>query len=147
MTFKEYTIKRKAGCIPFIKRNDQIYMAFMSSSDPSYGGSDFMIAKGGVKPNESIRQAALREAEEELGLKKENISEPVKLGWSGELTGLTGTYTFSVFFFEVKDITNFDKPHYETKEVKWLTAKDFNRIGRKSQQHIIAMIANKIKNL
>jgi len=48
-------------------------MLFFIPSDPAYGGDKFQIVKGRVDNNEDIEVATIREASEELGLKKDNI--------------------------------------------------------------------------
>jgi len=139
----------KAGCIPYVlDANGEPLMAFMISSDADYGGPDPMIAKGGIDPGESEEVAGVREAEEELGLKRSNIVDGTLIvGWQGQLTGLDATYPFTVMMCQVDDIKDFNEPHYETKEVVWLTAEEFNRKGRRSQRHIVQSIADKIRSL
>lgn len=133
----------KAGCIPY---DHDGRMLFMISSDADYGGPDPMIAKGHVDPGETYQQAGIREAEEELGLKTSNIVQgTIELGWKGELRGNLESYPFEVFMCNVDDVVDFNKPHYETKEVVWLTMEEFNKVGRKSQRHIVQAIADKIK--
>lgn len=138
--------RHKAGCIPYYLRDGEPVMAFMISSDSAYGGADPMIAKGGIDSGESPEEAGVREAEEELGLKRSNIVDgTLKLGWSGELTGFDATYKFDVLMCEIDDVRDFNKPHYETKEVVWMTADEFNSKGRKTQRHIVAAIARKAR--
>lgn len=138
----------KAGCIPYCyDRDHEPRMAFMISSDARYGGPYPMIAKGGVDDSESLEQAGVREAEEELGLKRSNIVDgTLELGWSGELRGYDATYKFEVYMCQIDDLADFNKPHYETKEVVWLTEAEFNRKGRKTQHHIVTAIAEKARN-
>lgn len=132
----------KAGCIPY---DHDGRMLFMISSDPSFGGPDPMIAKGHVDAGETYEQAGVREAEEELGLKRSNIVQgTLELGWKGELAGMTGSYPFEVYMCNIDDVVDFNEPHYETKEVVWMTLEDFSMKGRKSQLHIVKAIADKI---
>lgn len=135
----------KAGCIPYVMINGKPSMAFMISSDADYGGPDPMIAKGHIDDGEDAKTAGIREAEEELGLKKSNIIDSTLiLGWQGKLKGQINDYEFAVFTCEVKDKNDFNTPHYETKEVVWLTKEEFDKVGRHSQRHIVSAVAAKI---
>lgn len=130
--------RNKAGIIPFIQQDDgTTLMMFMSPSDPSYGGSEPQIAKGGIDPGENAKEAAIREGEEELGLQQSNIVSIHPLP-AVTLTGLDATYTMSVYAVEVKDQSDFSQPHYETGKVYWLTAEQFAQRGRKNQQSLVA---------
>lgn len=136
----------KAGFIPYIIDGDQILFMFMVSSDPAFGGPDPSIAKGGIDPGETAKEAGIREAQEELGLVVDNLKQDtVALGWQGKLTGLKETYSFSVYAGEVKNKKKFVKPHYETGAVHWMTEDEFNRKGRQSQRHIVAAVASTVR--
>lgn len=128
----------KAGFIPYIwEANGPVFM-FMKSSDPQYGGDRPMIAKGHVDKGESILQAAIREAEEELGLKSNNLKkETILKVWTGKLAGLTANYTMVVYAAEVEDKYNFAKPHFETESVHWMTLEQFKTQGRTNQVNIV----------
>jgi 8-oxo-dGTP pyrophosphatase MutT (NUDIX family) len=122
----------KAGIIPYHGNK----CLFMISSDPTFGGPDPAVAKGGIDSGENILQAAVREGEEELGLKKSNfVNAPFK-AWEGEIKGLLNSYTMHVFAVEVKDPTDFDTPHYETEQTVWMTREEFAKNGRASQRQI-----------
>lgn len=137
----------KAGLIPYFQDgDDEPRMAFMTASDPAYGGSSPMIAKGHIDKGETPDQAAVREAEEELGLKQSNMfGSSIERVWSGELTGMDATYKFHVYAVRVKSMDDFDKPGHETGSVVWLTPTEFDKIGRTTQKHIVALTAKKIK--
>lgn len=137
---------KKAGFIPYYRDNNGVArMLFVISSDPSYGGDKPMIAKGHVDAGENEMQAGLREANEECGLRPSNlISNTVKIGWKGEITGYTETSEMTIFIGEVTDPVDFDKPGFEVSETKWLTADEFYRIGRKSQSNIVKACDGKI---
>ncbi len=138
----------KAGCIPYIIDNGEPKMAFLVSSDANFGGGEPMIAKGGIDGNESPKEAGIREAEEELGLRRSNIVDgTIQSGWSGELEGLKHNYKFDVFMCQVKSQKDFDTPGRETKEVLWFTLEEFKAKGRKSHLHIVETIVSKIKEM
>lgn len=133
----------KAGIIPFIIEDGQVYMMFMESSDAEFGGPDPMIAKGHVDPGESFAITAMREGFEELGLKPSNCANP-RLAWKGELSGMDNHYEFHVYTVQVRNKTDFGTPHFETKAVHWLTPKEFASKGRPSQNHIVQAIAKSL---
>jgi 8-oxo-dGTP pyrophosphatase MutT (NUDIX family) len=138
--------KQKAGFIPYITESDGPVFMFMTPSDPKYGGLNPGIAKGHVDPGENIKEAAIREAEEELGLKTSNLKQDTaKLAWKGELTGLTETYIMTIYMGEVKDKKDFNKPHFETKETSWLSEEEFMKIGAERQKDIVRTVARLLK--
>jgi 8-oxo-dGTP pyrophosphatase MutT (NUDIX family) len=117
----------------------------MIPSDPKFGGSKPSIAKGGIDKGEGVRTAAVREAEEELGLIQANIKpNTLEKMWEGRLTGNTENYKLTIYTCEVDDKDDFNKPHYETGSTHWLTAKEFAKVGRESQVHIVAEIDDKL---
>lgn len=104
-----------------------------------------MIAKGHIDAGENCEQAAIREASEELGLKKNNIIGNPFLVWKKEISGLVESYDFAVFAVNVKDTTDFDKPDYETKAVHWMTLEQFIASGRTSHHEIVIGVAQEIR--
>jgi len=133
----------KAGCIPFVVEDGIIYMMFFIPSDPHYGGDRWQIAKGKVESSDFERES-LREAKEELGLKKSNIKSIYSAGIH-EFRGDHKKYKMKVFYAKIKDKKDFDDPEYETKDVDWLTIDDFRELGRPSQLHIVEYVYNLIK--
>lgn len=113
----------RAGIIPFCKIDENIKMLFMKPSNSFYGGSKYQIAKGRIDPtDESTIAAALREGKEELGLKKENIS----MIWNiGNFLGRT-----QLFACKIKNLNDFDDPHFETESVAWMDLYEFIHHGR-----------------
>lgn len=133
-------VKIKAGMIPFIVKDGEIKMLFQVSSDPDFGGPDPMISKGGVDEGETIYVTAVREASEELGLEWENI-KTLEHWWTSKMYG----YELNIFVSEVKDPEALIDPHYETKEVQWLTVKEFEQVGRKDHLFIVKYFDKKIR--
>lgn len=128
----------RAGIIPFYVNDDaEIMMMFMIPSDPEYGGSDFQIAKGKVDPGEQHEEAAIREGAEELGLVQANMIGEVH--FLGKFLG-----RMHIYVVQVSSPTNFDKPHYETAQVGWLTNEGFQRIGRDLHKPIVDRADNYI---
>lgn len=112
----------RAAIIPYYIDKKQLKFMFMKPTDPKYGGPCAQLAKGRVEDNEDTLVAAIREGEEELGLKQENIDNLLPLGvFLGRTT---------VFLVRIKDPNNFGSFESETKETVWLTLEEFQKIGR-----------------
>lgn len=121
----------RAGMIPYyIDEQGQVVMMFMKPSDVDYGGDRWQIAKGKVDPTDaSAKEAAVREAKEELGLFIGNVL------WLEELGNFLGRTTF--FICKIKNKDMFGEPHFETKEIKWMTPKEFYEIGRELHKPVV----------
>lgn len=96
----------------------------------------FQIAKGRVEDGEDNKTAALREAREELGLFIGNVSVTEELG---QFMGRTAVYVA-----KVKDRALFGEPSFETSEVAWLTAEQFDQIGRDLHRPVVKAAYRKI---
>lgn len=117
----------RAGVVPFIEENNIIQMMFMMPTNADFGGERYQIAKGKQEDKETIKQTALREAKEELGLFEGNI---LHLEEIGVFLGRT-----TIFAAHIKDKQVFGDPDgYETASVRWLTLEEFSDTGR--QLHI-----------
>jgi 8-oxo-dGTP pyrophosphatase MutT (NUDIX family) len=117
---------KRAGLIPFYKDDDdQIYMMFMMPSDEKYGGMVFQIAKGRIDEGENPLQAAVREAVEELGVRENNIK------WIQKCGVFLNTHHIYIAEMDTMDLSKYNKPCFETSEVKWLTPDEFFKIGRR----------------
>lgn len=140
-------LPKKAGFLPYVIEDGKPVFMFMLSSDPKFGGGLPAIAKGEIDGDESPKEAGMREAEEELGLKRSNLKlSTVKEVWRGEITGLLITYTMVIYAGEVKNRKDFGTPHYETESVHWMTKEEFGAEGRPSQQHIVDAAFSKISS-
>lgn len=131
---KPPSLKKKAGIIPYFKDGTAL---FFCSNNAAYGGVEPSIAKGRVDGEETEEQAAIREGEEELGLKQSNFASSPVLIWKDVLTGMDATYEMAVYAVEVKSKTDFSAPGKETGSTKWLTLEQYEKEGRKSQLHIV----------
>jgi 8-oxo-dGTP pyrophosphatase MutT (NUDIX family) len=123
----------KAGIIPTFKGE----MLFMISSNADFGGPDPSISKGHIDDGESPEEAAIREGEEELGLKKSNFASKPRLIWQDEIKGLKASYVMAIYAVEVKNKEDFGEFHYEIAETVWMTKQQFAKSGRKSQLAIV----------
>jgi 8-oxo-dGTP pyrophosphatase MutT (NUDIX family) len=128
---------KKLGAVPWISQSGKVLMMFMIPSDPAYGGTAPQIAKGNQDPGESAHHAALREAAEELGLRGSNILEVLDPAVTETVQTQTTSYDLTVYAVQVRNLDDFDQPHYETASVHWLTLEEFKIRGRKNQQSLV----------
>lgn len=135
----------KAGAIPYIIVDGEIKMLFMIPSDARYGGPRPQIAKGGLEEGEDHFESAIREAEEELGLKRINIIQETIMSRSFHVTGLKNPYNMYVTCFRVSSHHDFDAPHFETKATVWLTLDEFTRKGRAIHLDIVRHFCESIR--
>lgn len=112
----------RAGFIPYYIENKNVYVMLMKPSDEKYGGDKFQLAKGRVESGETSLEAALREANEELGLKYSNIED---ISYLGTFLGYT-----DVYYGKVIDKNDFQETTYETGETAWMTVEEFLDKGR-----------------
>jgi 8-oxo-dGTP pyrophosphatase MutT (NUDIX family) len=126
----------RAGLIPFIKEGENIYMMFMKPSAPKYGGDTFQIAKGKKESGETLKETAIREANEELGLLRDNIKQVEEVGI---FMGRT-----SVFVGHIRDKNLFGDPGCETAKVQWMTLEEFMQMGRDLHKPVVKSAYRKI---
>lgn len=139
MTNYNKALTYRAGTIPYVVENGQIMMMFMRPSNPEYGGDAFQIAKGRVEDGEQFKEAAIREAKEELGLFIGNVTLIEELGlFMGRTT---------VYVAKVKDRNMFGEPSFETSEVSWMTESQFMEEGRDLHRPVIQAAARLIRRL
>jgi len=142
-------ISTKAGFIPYCRdsENGKIYMLFVKSSDPAYGGSKWQISKGMVDAGEKPIDTALREAQEEMGLNKANIKNgTIQLGWQGRIAGDIEEYDLAIFIGEIISKTGFGKPDFEIAGTRWMTIQEFFQEGRRSHQAVVNNCFQKIES-
>ncbi len=119
----------RAGVIPYIVEDQTVRMMFMKPSDSEWGGVEFQLGKGKVEEGETTKEAALREAGEELGLFKSNI---IHLEELGTFLGRT-----TVYIAKVKDKEMFGQPNFEVDETAWLTFEEFMKSGRELHRGLV----------
>lgn len=127
----------RAAVIPYFIEDGTIKMMFMVPSDTTYGGSAPQIAKGRIEEGESAEETARREGYEELGLKEDNILSFDELGV------FLGRTTFYVA--KIRNEFDFDVPHFETKETRWMTLDEFAVEGRDIHQSVVNTAVNLIE--
>lgn len=128
----------RAGVIPvYVNESGELEMLFMKPADTRYGGSDYQIAKGRIEVNETPFETAMREAEEELGLKDHNILEIIECGkWLGR------TYIYVAI---VEDKEDFGEFHFETESTKWFTVDEFMKEGRDIHRDVVRHASNLVE--
>ena len=117
----------RAGFIPYFKDNNEIHIMLMIPSDPAYGGNCPQICKGFAEESETYSDAAIREAEEELGLKRENIKS---------IHYFKTIKNIAIYYGEIIDKNDFNQFHYETGETLWIDEKNIGDV-RDWQQSIV----------
>lgn len=139
----EASTDKKAGFLPYVLMADGPLFMFMVSSNAYYGGDRPMISKGQVEVDEDDETAAIREAEEELGLIRANLRSSFR-AWSEVCSGMCSSYLMTIYAGEVIDQSRFNTPHFETKETVWLTLQQFKERGRASHVPIVEQIHDQI---
>jgi 8-oxo-dGTP pyrophosphatase MutT (NUDIX family) len=119
--------------------NGQVLMMFMKPSNPEYGGNTYQLAKGRIEDGEDSKAAAIREAKEELGLFVGNVVLTESIG---QFMGRT-----SVYVAKVKDRNMFGEPDFETESVTWMTAEEFDHVGRDLHRPVVKAAVRKICQL
>jgi 8-oxo-dGTP pyrophosphatase MutT (NUDIX family) len=141
-----YEKRARAGLIPFRRKEDgTLAYLMMVSSDPKFGGPRPMISKGKIEDGETTIQAAIREAEEELGFKQRNTrGEYIQL-FDGRQELFSGAYHLTVYGVEIQDRYDFDKWCDETEFTTWMTLESFRTKGRKDHVKFVEALEQKVK--
>jgi 8-oxo-dGTP pyrophosphatase MutT (NUDIX family) len=142
-----YEKRARAGLIPWL-RDDQgvpLYL-MMISSDPKYGGPRPMISKGKIEEGETPLEAAVREAEEELGFKMRNARGDLRLVFEGRIELYSGAYHLTVFGVGVQDRHDFDKWCDETEYTLWMSLEEFRTKGRKDHVKFVEELERQIRS-
>lgn len=129
-------IEPRAGLVPYIvDENGIARYLMMVSSDPRYGGPRPMVSKGKVEHDETPFEAAIREAEEELGFVKSNAASKCVLIGDEHVYLRSTDYHLTMYAVEVTSRYDFVRWGEETKYTVWMTAEEFRRNGRRD--HVI----------
>jgi 8-oxo-dGTP pyrophosphatase MutT (NUDIX family) len=148
MTDREFKYEQepRAGLIPF-RYNEAGTPEYlmMVSSDAKYGGSRPMISKGQIEGTESKLEAAIREAEEELGFKRRNSRGEYHLLFDGRQELYSCAYNLTVYGVEIQDKYDFDPWCYETEYVQWMTLEQFKQDGRRDHVKFVEALEERIR--
>lgn len=141
-----YEKRARAGLIPFIINADgTIEYLMMVASDPKFGGSRPMISKGKIEKDEGTLDAAIREAEEELGFQKRNRRGSYIDVFSGRQELFSGAYHLTVFGVEIQHRWDFDKWCDETDYTLWMTLEEFRVKGRRDHIKFVEALEERIR--
>lgn len=142
-----YEKRARAGLIPYMRGEDSLQYLMMVSSDPKFGGPRPMISKGKIEPMEGTLDAAVREAEEELGLKRRNIRQGSIRELADERVVLhSGAYDLTLFSCEIVDRYDFGKWCDETDYILWMTLDEFRENGRKDHVKYVELLEAKVRS-
>lgn len=143
-----YEKRARAGLIPYMRTEDsKLKYLMMVSSDPKFGGPRPMISKGKIESGEDVLEAAVREAEEELGLKRHNIRAGSIMDLADERVVLhSGAYHLTLFACGILDRYDFDKWCDETEYTMWMTLDEFKENGRKDHVKYVELLEAKVRN-
>ncbi len=133
----EKTLTYRAGTVPYyIDESGEIQMMFMKPSNSEWGGDQFQLAKGRIENGENTKDAAIREAKEELGLFVGNVLLVEEVG---NFMGRT-----TVFLAKIKDRDMFGLPDDETADTTWMTLEQFMADGRDLHKPVIQAVHRQI---
>lgn len=150
MNFKNYlesNAQIRAGIIPYYLDQGVVWVCLMIPSNANFGGLKPQIAKGRVEEGEDVQETAIREGEEELGLKRTNFAGPVVMVGQSMITGQEESYSFYCYAVQVKNIKNFNKPHYETGWSGFIPIEEALAKIKNTQKSLLLSTINKIKQL
>lgn len=134
-SLSEGTDVKHAGFIPYYINDDgEVFMMTMIPSDPEYGGSEPQMAKGRIDPGHDAKSTAHKEAQEEVGLKPNNLKSIEFLGV------MTTNKPIAIYYGEVKDINDFSEPHYETGWSGWINITKNLKMIRGEQRHVFSKL-------
>jgi 8-oxo-dGTP pyrophosphatase MutT (NUDIX family) len=142
----QYEKKPRAGLIPYIMGQDGRYRYLMMiASNSKFGGPRPMISKGKIEEGETPYIAAVREAEEELGLIAYNMKGTPALLTEEQVTLRSGTYFFTVYAVEIYDRSLFNMWCSETEYTEWYTLDEFQQHGRRDHIKFIQQLEQQLR--
>lgn len=143
---EQYEKRPRAGLIPYLKGEDGVYRYLMMvSSNAKFGGPRPMISKGKIEDGEDTLECAIREAEEELGLVRENMTENPFLLADERVVLRSGAYHLTVYAAGIRDRWNFDKWCDETEFTTWMTLESFREKGRKDHVTYVEQLEARLR--
>lgn len=142
-----YEKRARAGLIPYMWGEDgQLHYLMMVSSDPKFGGPRPMISKGKIEPGETELEAAIREAQEELGLRIQNTRGRLQKVAEEHVTLSSGAYDLAVFAVEILNKYDFDKWCDETEYTCWLSLEQMKEKGRKDHVKYVERLEKLVRS-
>lgn len=103
-----------------------------------------MISKGKIEDGEGTLECAIREAEEELGLVRENmIGDPFQIA-DQRVVLRSGAYNLTVYAVRIRDRWDFGMWCDETEYTLWVTLQEFKENGRKDHIQFVEMLEKRL---
>ena len=162
----------KVGILPFIKlENTGFHIMVMKpfAEKEILGNPDFQIAKGTRRINvsggwcdmreddliyadasfhEPLIETALREGNEEIGLKSHNIKKLYDCGVFSFISASKGIRKpLYMFAAEISDSHDFEGFEATTAETQWFSVKEFESHGRKDHIEIVNSMFGKLQTV
>jgi len=137
----QYEKRPRAGLIPYMWEDGILKFLMMVSSNAKFGGPRPMISKGKIEEGENTFECAIREAEEELGLVRENLAAVPILIASERVELRSGAYRLTVYAAPIQDKWDFSKWCDETEYILWMSLEDFRENGRKDHVKYVEQVA------
>lgn len=106
---------KRSGLIPIYIEYGRVFACCMIPSNPKFGGDKPQMAKGHIENDLEPEENAIKEAQEELGLKVPNIHS---IHYLGDYTRI------SCYTCLVHDPEDFDEPHWESDWAGWIDITD-----------------------
>lgn len=142
----QYEKRARSGLIPFTREQGEPIFLMMVSSNAKFGGPRPMLSKGKIEEGESTLECAIREAEEELGLIRQNmIGEPMLLA-DERVVLRSGAYQLTVYAVEIRDRWDFDKWCDETEYTEWHTLESFQERGRRDHVKYVEQLSAQLRS-
>lgn len=142
-----YEKRARAGLIPYLREDDgTLKYLMMVSSNPKFGGPRPMISKGKIEDGEGTLDAAIREAEEELGFNRQNRRGSYIDVFDGRQELYSGAYHLTVFGVEILDRSDFGKWCDETEYTEWMSLEDFKTRGRRDHMKFLEALEKMIES-
>lgn len=143
---EQYEKRARAGLIPYLRDGDGVYhYLMMISSNAKFGGPRPMISKGKIEDDEDTLGCAIREAEEELGLVRDNMIESPFLIADERVALRSGAYHLTVYAARIRDRWNFEKWCDETLMTEWHTLESFKENGRRDHIRYIDLLEQHLR--
>ncbi len=133
--------ENSAGGIVFRKEKEKIFILMIRDHNDKY-----TFPKGFIEKGETVKVAALREVEEETGVKAELIEKlnDLKFFFVRDGEKVFKTVSFYLMKTEQKELT----PQWEVKGADWIEIEQvIEKSGYKNQEPLIKLAIEKIKKL
>lgn len=141
----QYEKRPRAGLIPWMRNSDGVLeFLMMVSSNAMFGGPRPMISKGKIEDGENSFECAVREAEEELGMRRDNMVGEPEFLVNDRVVLRSGTYDLTLYSVAIQSRWDFEKWCDETEYTVWHTVESFKLEGRRDHIKYLSMLEDKL---